>query len=466
MRTNAPGTGPLPEFSAYMLTRFLSRVYALLQGICFVGVCHVHGVELVVNGSFKAKGDVADGWAKAYGGYSLSQIHIQGGENSLRITGGTNALGIGGAQQIIRGFQPGAVLKFQAHIYIEEFSAGIIKPIHVGFNSRGRAHFPHVNLIYASAPTAYRLRSWLPYEMVLDLSQYPDVEEITLYTLTWALKEIPFQGVVYVGALSVTDVTAEVTVKKQLEQQLAGSDRPVLYAQHTATPPKLDGVLDDAAWRHSLRYGAFKKTDGTPAKEQTEFMLCRDKDYLYVGVKASASALNPANNLLHAFRDKVTQRKGPVPSDDSIEFFFAHDRMEGYYQIVANIHTTWERHRTSSRDDTTWMPDVRVGGRKHLSERNTDDDAYYVVEAAFSLQSLDIDPKAANQPIRFNLARVNKANPESSLWPRLSSFHEHKNYPCLVLGDKEIGGAIGDGLNSRLELTYSTQALQDTLAGC
>ncbi|MCK5802881.1 MAG: hypothetical protein KAI66_08615 [Lentisphaeria bacterium] len=245
--------------------------------------------------------------------------------------------------------------------------------------------------------------------------------------------------------VSVVDITEDVAMTRTMEEELKELDRPIVYAAHTNTPPVLDGDLNDPCWQGRFKYADFKLMNGNPPKEQTEFMICHDGQFLYVAVKAYALALNPVNNLLSSFRDAAKKRKGPVYSDDGIEFFFSHDKMAGYYQIIGNVHTTWERHVTAQGGDASWAPDVRLGGRKHISEQHRDDDAYYTIETAFSLKSLGIDYPAVSR-FRFNLGRADKVNKQNSHWSGLGSFHQYRDYPWLMLGDKAIGGTIGEKL--------------------
>lgn len=70
---------------------------------------------------------------------------------------------------------------------------------------------------------------------------------------------------------------------------------------------KLDGVLDDAAWRNALAHDAFFETqpqDKIAAKVRTEVRLAHDKRYLYVAL----TAFDPAPELIRApfaRRDKI-----------------------------------------------------------------------------------------------------------------------------------------------------------------
>jgi Domain of unknown function (DUF5916)/Carbohydrate family 9 binding domain-like len=86
--------------------------------------------------------------------------------------------------------------------------------------------------------------------------------------------------------------------------------RPHLIATRTATPPKIDGRLDDAAWRAAVPSGGFTQhypEEGAAPSEQTEVRVLYDDRNLYVGVDCPQ---------LHSPVIKRLQRRdGFLPSD-------------------------------------------------------------------------------------------------------------------------------------------------------
>ncbi len=74
------------------------------------------------------------------------------------------------------------------------------------------------------------------------------------------------------------------------ENALAG--RPRLEIRRVASPPTLDGRLDDHAWREAVRVTEFTQhnpREGVPASEQTEVWLAYDSRALYVAIYAHYS---------------------------------------------------------------------------------------------------------------------------------------------------------------------------------
>src|SRR5262245_45434390 len=60
------------------------------------------------------------------------------------------------------------------------------------------------------------------------------------------------------------------------------------HATFTATPPKLDGRLDDAVWTTASVESDFRRdvpSDGRPAAQQTDVRVLYDREALYVGAR-------------------------------------------------------------------------------------------------------------------------------------------------------------------------------------
>jgi hypothetical protein len=417
---------------------------------------NLRGTDFIKNGSFeKCSSDgLSKDWLPVYGAYKAAENEAKEGNRSIKISGGPKN-GQAGTLQIVKGFKPGTELKITSHIYIEKFLSGIIKPIHVGFKSKGKNHYKHINLLYTDNPSEYMLKKWLKFEMKLDLSQYPDVKEIKLYSLTWPLGKKTFQGIVYFDKISVSNMETENKMEKQLKQL---GNNPVIYSSYTAKAPLFDGKLDDSCWKGCLKYNDFKLLNGEKPFEQTEFMICHDDEYLYVGVKAFASVLNSTNNLINEFREAAKQHDGPLDSDDCIELFLSHDKQNGYYHIIANLNTTFERYVSGDIKDISWNPKLKFKARKQIMKS---DGAYYVVELGIPLESIKYGGSDINK-LRFNVGREDKFHRENSCWPRLSSFHTYNKYPYLVLGDKNISGFVEENLkktsSGAFELNYELES--------
>ena len=103
-------------------------------------------------------------------------------------------------------------------------------------------------------------------------------------------------------------------------------------AHHVSTPIRVDGRLDDAAWRRAPRSPRF--TDiltGAPVIHDTRAAVLWDEEYLYVAYRVEEP-------LVHA---KFTTNNSPIYYDNDVEFFIAGP--DAYYEFEINgFNTTYE----------------------------------------------------------------------------------------------------------------------------
>lgn len=108
-----------------------------------------------------------------------------------------------------------------------------------------------------------------------------------------------------------------------------------ITATPTEAPLKIDGFLDEPAWRSALFQGHFlqrEPEDGAPASEKTEVGFLYDKKNLYIGIKCYDS--QPDRIIAREMR-----RDAIVDDDDYFELSLDtyHDHRTGYY-FITNPH--------------------------------------------------------------------------------------------------------------------------------
>src|SRR5690349_2547267 len=68
----------------------------------------------------------------------------------------------------------------------------------------------------------------------------------------------------------------------------AGTERPVATIARTATPPVIDGRLEDPVWARAPSIGPLvqeEPEEGVAPSESTDVRLLFDADHLYIGVR-------------------------------------------------------------------------------------------------------------------------------------------------------------------------------------
>ena len=117
-----------------------------------------------------------------------------------------------------------------------------------------------------------------------------------------------------------------------------GYNAPRFVVPYVATPPKMDGVIDDSQWQHALSVDALQTTDGNISTRGTRFWMCWDEDHLYLAMR---SPIRSGERLLRAIRHPGRDDSHAV-FDDAYELFIdAHthspDGEPVFFQYLGNV---------------------------------------------------------------------------------------------------------------------------------
>jgi len=147
-----------------------------------------------------------------------------------------------------------------------------------------------------------------------------------------------------------------------------------------ATPPVIDGRLNDKAWSAAAVAPTMRVPTGLPGRfkapeNKTEARLCHDADNLYMSFKCFV----PSGKDVEA---NARKRPETVWGTDSVEIFIDtnFDR-KTYYHLACNV--IGVKHDAKG-GDTSWNLDWRVKG---IAEKN-----FWTVEIAIPLADLEISP--------------------------------------------------------------------------
>ena len=205
-------------------------------------------------------------------------------------------------------------------------------------------------------------------------------------------------------------------------------DPPALFyfGPRTATPPKLDGRLDDACWRTApilTDFGRIHEGEG-PIRKQTFIQIVYDDEALYMAWRALEPEVDKMN-----LRRMPTGRDAPVWKNDCVEFYLRPAlNKPARYQLLANPvgarFDSWitgaPRHDKADRQwglDTTWDCKARIGKTS------------WVIEVRLPFKDFDLKP-APGRAFAMNLCRFtwtpNRAFREFSAWAHAT--FEQKDY--------------------------------------
>lgn len=191
------------------------------------------------------------------------------------------------------------------------------------------------------------------------------------------------------------------------------SAAPSLDVRPTLTPPKIDGVLDDAAWRDAAHSDAFRQIiplENAAPTERTEFWITYDRENIYVAVRCHDSA-GAAGIRAYSMQHDDDNR-----ADDSVRLVFDtfHRENDGYYfgliagggKIEGLIQ---DKDVPNQQWDAIWQGKTRI------------DATGWSAEFAIPVKSLAFDPSIDTWG--FNIARRVSRKQEAMRW---ASFQRSK----------------------------------------
>ncbi|MCE5241121.1 hypothetical protein LLH23_21875 [bacterium] len=204
-----------------------------------------------------------------------------------------------------------------------------------------------------------------------------------------------------------------------------GDGLPQVQVGKTATPPRLDGKLDDACWgRAALVTPFLLNNGGGPATQQTVGRLCWDDRALYLAFECAERALVPETQQSHLLKQRITAHDGGVFGDESLEIFLQPGGSGAYYQFAANmLGTRYESRGTDASFNGAWETAASTGR-----------DAW-VLEVAIPFASVGVAVKPGD---KWNLNLCRNENPcnEHSTWSGLQgAYHTPEQFGVMVLAD-------------------------------
>jgi hypothetical protein len=198
---------------------------------------------------------------------------------------------------------------------------------------------------------------------------------------------------------------------------------PLLAVRRAAVPPKIDGVLDDAAWRDAAHSDVFRQIsplENADPSERTEFWITYDADNIYVAVRCHDSTGAAG---VRAFSMQHDQDNG---SDDYVRLVFDtfHRQNDGYFFALTAAGGLHEG-LIQNKDEPNYQWDGLWLGKVSR------DAGGWSAEFAIPVKTLAFDP--ANDTWGFNIARSVRRKQEFERW---SGFSRAKSVFSLPdLGD-------------------------------
>lgn len=265
-------------------------------------------------------------------------------------------------------------------------------------------------------------------------------------------------GILAVAAFLALALTSASTLPGQDRNGTNGAAPRELTALRAESPIRLDGVLDEEAWRRAAPATGFTQSEpreGQPATERTEVFIAYDAQYLYIGAMMhdSDAAREVVNDIRKDFRE-----------DDQDDFEVIldtfRDRRNGYVFIVnpaggrvdrqvsnegREINSSWDAVwdvRTQRRPDG-WSAEFRIPFRTLRFEPGADQ--RWGINFSRRIRRKNEVTFWAPVPRAFNLMRLSMAGDLAGLHPGQSG-RDIRVKPYLISTTvREVGGSSFDG---------------------
>jgi hypothetical protein len=164
---------------------------------------------------------------------------------------------------------------------------------------------------------------------------------------------------------------------------------PRLGVVRAKEPPRLDGSLDDAAWRSARRSRAFVETrEGGPASFQTFAKLLWDRQHLYLAVEVQDAWLRASH----------TEHDSHLWEEDCVEVMLDPDGDgQDYFEVQVSprgivFDTRYETRRVPKPfGHVDWASDARVGVSRNGAIDDANADVGYTVEMSIPWQAFSLD---------------------------------------------------------------------------
>ncbi|MFH0939995.1 MAG: sugar-binding protein [Planctomycetota bacterium] len=184
----------------------------------------------------------------------------------------------------------------------------------------------------------------------------------------------------------------------------------------TKAPPKIDGKLDDEAWKEAGVSESFKLANGETPKSKTKLYVMQDDQNLYIAVEC----FEDAEALKNLKTSATTHDLDAIWADDDVELFIdpSNKRITNYQIIINSKGVNWDCFYAgpNQEPDKSWEPKYNVAA-------NVGQDSW-TVEVAIPFATFDRSDKSEAE-WAFNVARSRATAAEFIYWSPVFAATSH-----------------------------------------
>lgn len=187
-----------------------------------------------------------------------------------------------------------------------------------------------------------------------------------------------------------------------------------------AVPPKIDGILDDSAWRTCSAIGDFvwvrdegqkrrqafadkdiKEDVRMKVSEQTKVMYCYDANSLYI-------AFNCMDSQAEKIVAKEKNGSGCIWLDDCIELMFNTDPAGNIFHFLVNAEGAFSAERGSVQSMKMFLPRIETAAKRNSGG--------WTLELKIPFEELGLSTPKESSSWRINFFREQQSKKEFSSW--------------------------------------------------
>ena len=258
--------------------------------------------------------------------------------------------------------------------------------------------------------------------------RFLDVRTISLMHLFGALCKNTQVELILIAVVLIVILSPHILWSHQEE---LGEHVVEAYRLEEVPPPRIDGLLEDEAWKFAQQLSGFLQLEpnrGEPATDDTEFHIVYDQHHLYVGFRCYDAEPEKVVNRI--------ARRETVFISDMISFFIDphHDHRTGYMFVATpgGIQQDSYRYDDTNRDYSwrgIWWVESRIDELGWTAE-------FKIPFANFRFA------EDREQVWGFDIERINRRKSEVSVWKQMTQAGRRTRMSDLghMVGLREIGG--------------------------
>ena len=218
-------------------------------------------------------------------------------------------------------------------------------------------------------------------------------------------------------AVSLVGLAAPL-LKSHTFRRVDATKREIVFLPAAAQPPKIDGVLDDAAWKTAYKTERFTWANGRPATNKTQLLATFDARNLYLAVRCAVQS-----KAALKLRFPKDYNGGRAWGDDCVDFKISGDGLRTTCQFILTAAGAYFDARNSvAKWNPGWSRGARIGEKE------------YTLEIAIPRTVVRIFTKEKGAPFLMSFNRTDRSVKPRALLSFTEPYGDMRTAALFVMG--------------------------------